>query len=50
MRKIYLKILIAFVIILWIIYFIQSYVSFNEGFTPQFNSICRQYIRKIDIY
>ena len=50
MRKIYLKLLIAVVIILWIIYFIQSYLSFNEGFTPRINSMCRPYIRGINQY
>jgi hypothetical protein len=47
MRKIYLKILIGIIILLWAIYFIQSYfVSFKEPFTPKINSLYRPYVRK----
>lgn len=51
MRKIYFKILIAIIIILWIIYFIQNYTyvfTKNEGFTPKINSLYRPYIRSIN--
>lgn len=46
MLKIYFKILIGIIIILWIIYLIQSYSPIlNEGFTPQINSLYRPYVR-----
>lgn len=46
MQKIYLKILIGIIVLLWIIYFIQIYfVSSKESFTPKINSLCRPYIR-----
>ena len=49
MRKGYLKILIGIIVILWIIYFIQTYTSkINEGFTPKINSIYRPYLRTIN--
>ena len=47
MRKIYLKILIGIIILLWIIYFIQCYfISKKEPFIPKLNEIYRPYIRK----
>jgi hypothetical protein len=49
MRKIYFKIFIGIIIILWIIYFIQILTPItNEGFTPKINSLCRPYIRDIN--
>jgi hypothetical protein len=46
MRKIYLKLLIGIILILWVIYFIQTFTK-SEGFTPKINSIYRPYVRKI---
>jgi hypothetical protein len=49
MRKIYFKIFVGIIIILWIIYFLQTYTSIvNEGFTPKINSLCRPYIRHMN--
>ena len=53
MRKIYLTLFITIIIILWIIYFIQSYkplfyIENIEGFTPQIHSIYRPYIRNFN--
>lgn len=50
MRKIgYLKILLGIIVVLWIIYFIQSYIVINnEGFTPKINSLYRPYIRSMN--
>ena len=49
MRKIYFKILIGIIVILWVIYFIQSYTSINnEGFTPKINSLYRPYVRNMN--
>ena len=49
MRKIYFKILIGIIAILWVIYFIQSYISImNEGFTPKINSLYRPYVRNMN--
>ena len=49
MRKIYFKIFVGIIIILWIIYFIQTYTSImNEGFTPKINSMYRPYIRNLN--
>jgi hypothetical protein len=51
MRKIYFKIFVGIVILLWVIYFIQTYTSLlnvNEGFTPKINSLYRPYIRNIN--
>lgn len=47
MRKIYLKILIGIVVLLWIIYFIQSLTKY-EGFTPRLRGLYRPYIRKVN--
>lgn len=44
MRKIYLKILIGIVVLLWIIYFINSLPHY-EGFTPKIRGIYRPYMR-----
>ena len=49
MRRIYLKIFLTIIILLWIIYFIQTYTSvLNEGFTPKINALYRPYIRNIN--
>lgn len=49
MRKIYFKIFIGIILILWFIYFIHTYTSFiNEGFTPKINSLYRPYVRHIN--
>jgi hypothetical protein len=49
MRKIYFKILIGIIVILWVIYFIQSYTCIiNEGFTPKINSLYRPYVRNMN--
>lgn len=49
MRKIYFKIFVGIIVILWIIYFIQILTpKKNEGFTLNVNSICRPYIRNIN--
>lgn len=45
-KKIYFKLFVSIIIILWIIYFIQTYF-FKEGFTPKINSTYRPYIRDI---
>lgn len=46
MRKIYLKILIGIIVLLWIVYFLQSFTK--EGFTPKINSMYRPYVRHIN--
>ena len=45
MQKIYLKIFVGIIILLWIIYIIQTYFIYSnkESFI---SSICRPYIRK----
>ena len=49
MPKTYFNIFIGIIIVLWIIYFIQTFIlTTNEGFTPQINSLYRPYIRKIN--
>lgn len=57
MRKIYLKILIGIVVLLWIIYFIQVLNTSNnkdnnkykkEGFTSRIHSLYRPYIRTVN--
>lgn len=49
MHKIYFKVLIGIIFILWIIYFMQTILFIkNEGFTSKINSICRPYIRNIN--
>ena len=46
LKKIYLKILIQIIILLWTIYFIQTYfINTKEPFTPKLNSLYRPYIR-----
>jgi hypothetical protein len=57
MRKIYLKILIGIVVLLWIIYFIQmlnpgkdkskgkNKDKSKEGFTPKIRELYRPYVR-----
>jgi hypothetical protein len=46
-RKIYLKILISIIIILWLIYFIQTYTN-KESFVPRLKEIYRPYIRNMN--
>jgi cell shape-determining protein MreC len=49
MQKIYLKILIGIIVLLWIIYFTQIYfVSSKESFTPKINSLFRPYVRNVN--
>jgi hypothetical protein len=49
MRKIYFKIFVGIIAILWVIYFLQTYIfSINEGFTPKVNSLYRPYVRNIN--
>ena len=46
MKKIYLKLFIQIIILLWIIYFIKTYFfDTKEPFTPKLNSLYRPYIR-----
>ncbi len=51
MRKIYLKILIGIVVLLWVIYFIQilntgkNKNKDKEGFTPKIRELYRPYVR-----
>jgi hypothetical protein len=53
MRKIYLKILIGIVVLLWVIYFIQilntgknkNKDKDKEGFTPKIRELYRPYVR-----
>jgi len=45
MRNIYLKILISIVVLLWIVYFFQSY---KEGFTPKLRGLYRPYVRTVN--
>lgn len=49
MRKIYFKILIGIIALLWLIYLIQTFIpTQNEGFTPKINSLYRPYVRTIN--
>jgi len=52
MRKIYLKILIGIVVLLWIIYFIQIFNKYRneekEGFTPKICGLYRPYVRTLN--
>ena len=49
MRKIYFKLLVSIILILWIIYLIQTFTSvLNEGFTSKINSFYRPYVRTIN--
>ena len=50
MRKyICIALLLAIILILWIIYFIQTYTNvMNEGFTPKINGMYRPYVRMIN--
>jgi hypothetical protein len=49
MRKIYFKLFVGIIVVLWIIYFLQTYIfSINEGFTPKVNSLYRPYVRNIN--
>ena len=49
MYKPYFNIIIGIISILFIIYFIQSFICIsNEGFTSQINSLYRPYIRNIN--
>ena len=44
MRKIYFKLLVGIIVMLWVIYFIQTFTKY-EGFTPRINSLYRPYMR-----
>lgn len=44
MRKIYFKLLVGIIVLLWVIYFIQTFTK-SEGFTPRINSLYRPYMR-----
>jgi hypothetical protein len=47
MREIYLKLLVAIIVILWIIYFITPNNNENvEGFTTHINSFYRPHVRR----
>lgn len=54
MRKIYLKILIGIVVLLWIMYFIQNInadkdrIQYMEGFTPKIRGLYRPYVRTLN--
>lgn len=48
MTKIYFKIFIGIIILIWIIYFLQSYTSYIEPFTPRINSFYRPYVRSFN--
>jgi len=48
MRKIYFKLLIGIIILLWFIYIVQSYNTNVETFTPKINSLYRPYVRDIN--
>jgi len=47
MRKIYFNIFFSIIILLWIVYFVQSYTQY-EGFTPQIHGLYRPYVRKFN--
>jgi hypothetical protein len=47
MTKIYLKILISIIIVLWMFYIIQDYYKI-EAFTPRLNSIYNPLVRKFN--
>ncbi len=49
MRKIYFKLFVGIIVVLWIIYFIQTYIFLvSEGFTPKINSLYRPYVRNMN--
>jgi hypothetical protein len=49
MRKIYFKIFVGIIVVLWIIYFIQTYIFLvSEGFTPKINALYRPYVRNMN--
>jgi hypothetical protein len=49
MRKIYFKLFVGIIAILWIIYFIQTHIFLiSEGFTPKVNSLYRPYVRNMN--
>jgi hypothetical protein len=48
MTKVYLKVFVTIIFVLWVIYFMQTYL-FVEGFTPKINSMYRPYVRNINI-
>ena len=48
MAKVYLKVFVTIIFVLWVIYFMQTYL-FVEGFTPKINSMYRPYVRNINI-
>jgi hypothetical protein len=48
MRKMYLKLLVGIIILLWIIYIVQSYNTNVEPFTPKIKSMYRPYVRDMN--
>jgi hypothetical protein len=49
MHKIYFKIFVGIIVVLWIIYFLQTYIFLiSEGFTPKVNSLYRPYVRNMN--
>ena len=49
MGKIYFKILVGIVVLLWAIYLIQGFNKY-EGFTPKIHSLYRPYVRQMNHY
>ena len=47
MGKIYFKILVGIVVLIWAIYLIQGFTKY-EGFTPKINSLYRPYVRQMN--
>jgi hypothetical protein len=45
MRKLFLKLLVSIITVLWIIYFIQTYIISTEPFTNKIQAIYRPYVR-----
>ena len=48
MRKLYLKILIGLVMLLWTIYFIQCYMDKREPFVPRLKEFYRPCVRNMN--
>ena len=44
-KKIYFKLFVSIILVLWIIYFMQTW---KEGFTPKIHSMYRPYVRDIE--
>jgi hypothetical protein len=56
-KKIYFKLFVSIILVLWIIYFMQTSVipfriknaqKYKEGFTPKIHSMYRPYVRDIE--